>query len=72
MFRFTVCRIWGSHSGGYEEYYLVGYNAVEAGVLLSLFDSEDGGSMFLRNVDWLSTDFMVLYPRSLQSYSHLE
>jgi hypothetical protein len=22
------CRIWDSHSGGYEEYYLVGYNAV--------------------------------------------
>jgi hypothetical protein len=22
------CRIWGSHSGGNEEYYLLGYNAV--------------------------------------------
>jgi hypothetical protein len=21
-------RIWGSHSGGYEEYYLLGYNAM--------------------------------------------
>jgi hypothetical protein len=26
-----------------------------AGILLSLFDPEDGGVMFLRNVDWLST-----------------
>jgi hypothetical protein len=24
------CRIWGSHSGSYEEYYLVGYNAVQS------------------------------------------
>jgi hypothetical protein len=24
----TECRIWGSHSGGYEEYHLLGYNAV--------------------------------------------
>jgi hypothetical protein len=25
---FTGCRIWGSHSGGYEEFYFLGYNAV--------------------------------------------
>jgi hypothetical protein len=25
---FMRCKIWGSHSGGYEEYYLLGYNAV--------------------------------------------
>jgi hypothetical protein len=24
----TACRIWGSHGGGYEEFYLLGYNAV--------------------------------------------
>jgi hypothetical protein len=23
-----ICRIYGSHSGGYEEYYLLGYSAV--------------------------------------------
>jgi hypothetical protein len=23
-----TCRIWGSHSGAYEEFYLLGYNAV--------------------------------------------
>jgi hypothetical protein len=23
-----ICRIWGSHSGGYEEYHLLGYNDV--------------------------------------------
>jgi hypothetical protein len=31
------------------------------GFLLGLFfDSEDGGSMFLRNVGWISTDHMAL------------
>jgi hypothetical protein len=28
-----------------------------------LFDTEDGGDMFLRNVGSLSTDFTALYPR---------
>jgi hypothetical protein len=23
-----ICRIWGFHSGGYEEYHLLGYDAV--------------------------------------------
>jgi hypothetical protein len=23
-----VCRIWGSHTGGYEEFFLLGYDAV--------------------------------------------
>jgi hypothetical protein len=27
------------------------------------FGTEDGGDMFLRNVPWLSTDYMALYPR---------
>jgi hypothetical protein len=27
------------------------------------FDPEDGGDMFLRDVGWLSTDYMALYPR---------
>jgi hypothetical protein len=26
--RVLLCKIWGSHSGGYEEYYLLGYYAV--------------------------------------------
>jgi hypothetical protein len=29
----------------------------------SFFDPEDEGNMFLWNTDWLSTDYMVLYPR---------
>jgi hypothetical protein len=33
-----------------------------AGFLFSWF-LEDGGDMFLWNADWLSTDYMVLYPR---------
>jgi hypothetical protein len=24
----ALCNIWGSHNGGYEEFYLMGYNAV--------------------------------------------
>jgi hypothetical protein len=54
-----VCRIWGSHSGGCEEFYLLVYN-----FLLGLFfDPEDEGDIFLRNVGWLSTDYTALYPR---------
>jgi hypothetical protein len=35
-----------------------------AGFLLcSFYDLEDGGDMFLRNVGWLSTDYMSLYPK---------
>jgi hypothetical protein len=26
---FRICGIWGSHSGGHEELYLLGYNAVK-------------------------------------------
>jgi hypothetical protein len=28
-----------------------------------IFDPEDGSDIFLRNVDWLSTDHTTLYPR---------
>jgi hypothetical protein len=27
------------------------------------FDPEDEGNMFLHNIGWLSTAYMVLYPR---------
>jgi hypothetical protein len=41
---------------------------LDAGFFLGLFsDPEYGGDTFLRNVGWLSTDYMVLYPRSLDS-----
>jgi hypothetical protein len=34
-----------------------------------LFKHEDGGSMFFWNIGWLSTDYMMLYPRrNLQNY----
>jgi hypothetical protein len=68
---FISCSIWSSHSGGYEEFYLLGYNAVamfvicfHATFLFGLFfDLKDGGDMFLRNVGWLSTDDTALYRR---------
>jgi hypothetical protein len=28
-----------------------------------LFDLEDGGEMFLRNIGWLSADYTELHPR---------
>jgi hypothetical protein len=37
------------------------------GILLGLFDPEDGGDMFLRNVGSLSTDYRALYPRKQYS-----
>jgi hypothetical protein len=61
-----------------EELYLLGYYTVKsvgshlrlacclihAGFLLVLFfDPEDGGDMFLRIIDYLSTDYTALYPR---------
>jgi hypothetical protein len=36
-------------------------------LLVLFFDDEDGGDMVFRNVDWLSTDCMGLYPRRLMS-----
>jgi hypothetical protein len=32
-------------------------------ILLGLFQHEDGGYMFIRNFDWLSTGFKALYSR---------
>jgi hypothetical protein len=41
-----------------------GLYVLHAGFLLGLFfDPENRGDMFLRNVCWLSTDYMALYPR---------
>jgi hypothetical protein len=28
VMQIIICRIWGSHSSGYEEFYLLEYNAV--------------------------------------------
>jgi hypothetical protein len=38
-----------------------------AGILLGLFDPEDGGDMFLRNVGLFSTDYTALYLRENSS-----
>jgi hypothetical protein len=35
---------------------LAAYYLLHAGFLLGLFDLEDGGDMFLRNVGWVSTE----------------
>jgi hypothetical protein len=42
-----------------------------AGILLSLFKSEDRDDMFVRNVGWLSVEYMALYPRRQYSYTLL-
>jgi hypothetical protein len=34
-----------------------------AGILLDLFDPEDGGDTVLQNVGWLSTNYTALHPR---------
>jgi hypothetical protein len=39
------------------------YYLILAGFLFGLFDAEDEGDMYVRNVCWLSTDYMALYPR---------
>jgi hypothetical protein len=62
-----ILSIWGSHSGGYEdsvfwdittcsplEVSRSACDLLHAGFVLGLvFDTEDGGDVFLRNVDWL-------------------
>jgi hypothetical protein len=42
-----------------------------AGILLGLFDPEDGRDVFLRNVGRLSTNYTALYPRR-QYFSTVE
>jgi hypothetical protein len=40
------------------------YSMLRAGFLLGLlFSPDNGGDLFLRNVGWLSTDYMALHPR---------
>jgi hypothetical protein len=36
-------------------------------LLCLLFDPEEGGDIFLRNVGWLSTGYTALYPRRWNS-----
>jgi hypothetical protein len=44
------------------------YCLLHAGFLLGiLFNPEDGGDMFFRNVGWLSTDYIAIYPRTLEN-----
>jgi hypothetical protein len=59
-----VYRIWGFHSGGYEEYHLLLATCLLAGFCSTyFFYPEDGGDMFLRNVGCNSTDNTASYPR---------
>jgi hypothetical protein len=44
------------------------YCLLHASFLLGiLFNPEDGGDMFLRNVGWFSTDYIAIYPRTLEN-----
>jgi hypothetical protein len=64
---YSSIRNGGSHTGGYEQFYLLGYNTCclfHSGFLLSLlFNPEDEGDMLLRNVGLLSTDYTALNRR---------
>jgi hypothetical protein len=42
-------------------------NSFHAGILLSLFDPEDGADVLLGNVGWLSRECAALYPRISES-----
>jgi hypothetical protein len=52
-----------------EDFHLLGYNAVQSVEDQPKFQknisipSSGSKNMFLRNVVWLSTDYMALYPR---------
>jgi hypothetical protein len=35
-----------------------------------LYNPENGGEMFLWNVDWLSADYTALYPKNRTLYKH--
>jgi hypothetical protein len=43
----------------------------QADILFGLFDLEDGGDIFLRNVGWLSTDYTASFTRRQHSSSLL-
>jgi hypothetical protein len=32
------------------------------GIIFQILDPEDEGDMYLRNLGWISTDYMALYP----------
>jgi hypothetical protein len=54
------------HFGATCSFHLQGFACclLHASFLLGLlFNHEDGGDMFLRNIGWLSTDYAALYPR---------
>jgi hypothetical protein len=63
---FTICLCQNSLHFSYHKQSSACY-LLHPGLLLGLFfDPEDEGDMFLRNVDWLSTD-TVSYSRRLNS-----
>jgi hypothetical protein len=45
--KIIICRVWGSHSGIFEEFYFLGYNAVQSGGSIQRF----GGTYSLRLQD---------------------
>jgi hypothetical protein len=65
--KLSVERTWSLQLQGWRispERNTIAYYLRHADFLLGLFyDREDGGDMFLRNIDWISKDFSSLYTR---------
>jgi hypothetical protein len=55
--------IWGYHSGGYEDFYILEFSFYADFLLGLFFDIENGGDIFFRNINWLSMDDTVIYLR---------
>jgi hypothetical protein len=62
----NVYWIWGSHSGGYEEYFSSGFARwlLRADFLFGVrFSPQNWGDIYLRNVGLFSPDYTALYSR---------
>jgi hypothetical protein len=50
-----------------EKNYVFGFRKIVHSQRNSYIYFEDGGGIFLKNIDWLSPDYTALYPRKFNS-----